>query len=117
LQSGSALLPAYQRPALQCQQKQQQQQRSRHAVTATAGDGDSRDYSQEEADAYAEILRQRSEWLATAGVNAKLAQRPSALEYCVQAWDLRDTCKHIGAVLPLPFAPVGRGVNGINAMA
>jgi hypothetical protein len=35
----------------------------------------------------------------------------------VQAWDVRNTCKHSGAVLPLPSAPVGRGVDGIDAMA
>jgi hypothetical protein len=28
-----------------------------------------------------------------------------------------DTCKHSGAVLPFPSAPVGRGVDGIDAMA
>jgi hypothetical protein len=36
--------------------------------------------------------------------------------YLVQAWDVRNTCKHSGAVLPLPSAPVGRGVDGIDAM-
>jgi hypothetical protein len=35
----------------------------------------------------------------------------------MQAWDVRNTCKHSGAVLPLPSAPVGRGVDGIDAMA
>jgi hypothetical protein len=38
-------------------------------------------------------------------------------EYLVQAWDVRYTCKHSGAVLPFPSAPVGRGVDGIYAMA
>jgi hypothetical protein len=38
-------------------------------------------------------------------------------EYLVQAWDVRNTCKHSGAVLPFPSAPVGRGVDGIDAMA
>jgi hypothetical protein len=33
------------------------------------------------------------------------------------AWDVRNTCKHSGAVLPFPSAPVGRGVDGIDAMA
>jgi hypothetical protein len=37
--------------------------------------------------------------------------------YLVQAWDVRNTSKHSGAVLPLPSAPVGRGVDGIDAMA
>jgi hypothetical protein len=27
--------------------------------------------------------------------------------YLVQAWDVRNTCKHFGAVLPFPSAPVG----------
>jgi hypothetical protein len=38
-------------------------------------------------------------------------------EYLVQAWDVRNTYKHSGAVLPFPSAPVGRGVDGIDAMA
>jgi hypothetical protein len=38
-------------------------------------------------------------------------------EYLVQAWNVRNTCKHSGAVLPFPSAPVGRGVNGIDDMA
>jgi hypothetical protein len=38
-------------------------------------------------------------------------------EYLVQAWDVRNTCKHSGAVFPFPSAPVGRGVDGIDAMA
>jgi hypothetical protein len=29
--------------------------------------------------------------------------------YLVQAWDVRNSCKHNGAVLPLFAAPVGRG--------
>jgi hypothetical protein len=38
-------------------------------------------------------------------------------EYLVQAWDVRNTCKHYGAVLLFPAAPVGRGVDGVDAMA
>jgi hypothetical protein len=38
-------------------------------------------------------------------------------EHLVQAWDVRNTCKHSGAVLPFPSARVGRGVDGIDAMA
>jgi hypothetical protein len=37
--------------------------------------------------------------------------------HTAQAWDVRNTCKHSGAVLPFPSAPVGRGVDGIDAMA
>jgi hypothetical protein len=37
--------------------------------------------------------------------------------YLVQAWDVRDSCKHNGAVLPLSAAPVGRGADGVDAMA
>jgi hypothetical protein len=35
----------------------------------------------------------------------------------VQAWDVRNSCKHNGAVLPLSAAPVGRGARGVDAMA
>jgi hypothetical protein len=38
-------------------------------------------------------------------------------EYLVQAWGLRNGCKHNGAELPLPSAPVGRGADGDVAMA
>jgi hypothetical protein len=34
-----------------------------------------------------------------------------------KAWDVRDTCKHFGAVLPCPCAPVRHRVDGIDAMA
>jgi hypothetical protein len=46
-----------------------------------------------------------------------LCQMTLIARYLVQAWDVRNTCKHSGAVLPLPSAPVGRGVDGIDAMA
>jgi hypothetical protein len=36
--------------------------------------------------------------------------------YLVQAWDVRNSCKHNGAVLPLSAAPVGRGADGVDAM-
>jgi hypothetical protein len=36
---------------------------------------------------------------------------------CVLAWDVRNSCKHNGAVLPLSAAPVGRGADGVDAMA
>jgi hypothetical protein len=35
----------------------------------------------------------------------------------VQAWDVRNSFKHNGAVLPLSAAPVGRGADGVDAMA
>jgi hypothetical protein len=35
----------------------------------------------------------------------------------VQAWDVRNSCKHNGAVLPFSAAPVGRGADGVDAMA
>jgi hypothetical protein len=35
-------------------------------------------------------------------------------ENLVHTWDVR---KYIGAVLPLSSAPVGRGANGVDAMA
>jgi nitrite reductase/ring-hydroxylating ferredoxin subunit len=34
-----------------------------------------------------------------------------------QLFAVADACKHSGAVLPLPSAPVGRGVDGIDAKA
>jgi hypothetical protein len=40
----------------------------------------------------------------------------SIAEYLVQAWDVRNSCKHNGAVLPLPSAPEGRWADGIDAM-
>jgi hypothetical protein len=30
---------------------------------------------------------------------------------------MRNSCKHNGAVLPLSAAPVGRGADGVDAMA
>jgi hypothetical protein len=33
----------------------------------------------------------------------------------VQAWDVRNSCKHNGAVLPFSAAPVGRGADGVDA--
>jgi hypothetical protein len=33
------------------------------------------------------------------------------------AWDVRNNCKHNGAVLPLSSAPEGRGADGVDAMA
>jgi hypothetical protein len=41
----------------------------------------------------------------------------SIAEYLVQAWDVRNSCKHNGAVLPLPSAPEGHGADGVDAMA
>jgi hypothetical protein len=38
-------------------------------------------------------------------------------DYLVHAWDHRNACKHNGAVLPPPSAPVGRGADGNVAMA
>jgi hypothetical protein len=38
-------------------------------------------------------------------------------EYLVQAWDVRNSCKHNGAVLHLPSAPAGCGADGVDAMA
>jgi hypothetical protein len=41
----------------------------------------------------------------------------SIAEYLVQAWDVRNNCKHNAAVLPLSSAPEGHGANGVDAMA
>jgi hypothetical protein len=37
--------------------------------------------------------------------------------YVQHAWDVRNSCKHNGAVLPLSATPVGRGADGVDAMA
>jgi hypothetical protein len=37
----------------------------------------------------------------------------SIAEYLVQAWDVRNSCKHNGAVLLPPSAPLGRGADGV----
>jgi hypothetical protein len=41
----------------------------------------------------------------------------SIAAYLVKAWDVRNSCKHNGAVLPLSSAPGGRGADGVDAMA
>jgi hypothetical protein len=41
----------------------------------------------------------------------------SIAEYLVQAWDVRNSCKHNGAVLPPLSAPEKRGADGVDAMA
>jgi hypothetical protein len=53
--------------------------------------------------------------LALSDASIKLLRFVSA--YLVQAWDVRNSCKHNGAVLPLSAAPVGRGADGVDAMA
>jgi hypothetical protein len=40
----------------------------------------------------------------------------SIAEYLVQAWDVRNSCKHNGAVLPHPSAPEGRGADGVDGL-
>jgi hypothetical protein len=41
----------------------------------------------------------------------------SIAEYLVEAWDVRNSCEHNGAVLPPLSAPEGRGADGVDAMA
>jgi hypothetical protein len=41
----------------------------------------------------------------------------SVAAYLVKAWNVRNSCKHNGAVLPLSSAPGGRGADGVDAMA
>jgi hypothetical protein len=50
------------------------------------------------------------------GAGCRVISR-SIAEYLVQAWDVCNSCKHNGAVLPLPSAPEGRGADGGDAMA
>jgi hypothetical protein len=40
----------------------------------------------------------------------------SIADYLVQAWDVRNTCKHSGAVLPVVAAPVATGGAGPMAL-
>jgi hypothetical protein len=37
--------------------------------------------------------------------------------YLVQAWDVGNSCKHNGVVLPFSSAPVGRRAGGVDAMS
>jgi hypothetical protein len=53
------------------------------------------------------MLARYLSWLSHTGSSA----------YLVQAWDVRNSCKHNGAVLLLSAAPVGRGADGVDAMA
>jgi hypothetical protein len=66
------------------------------------------------SDASAKLLRFISDdvW-GSKGVCQVISRSISA--YLVQAWDVRNTCKHNGAVLPLSAAPVGRGADGVDA--
>jgi hypothetical protein len=41
----------------------------------------------------------------------------SIAEYLVQAWDVRNSCKYSGAVIPVVAAPEGRGADGVDAKA
>ncbi|KAF6259645.1 hypothetical protein COO60DRAFT_988393 [Scenedesmus sp. NREL 46B-D3] len=42
---------------------------------------------------------------------------PCIAAFLVKSWDVRNACKHSGAVLPPLSAPVGRGADGADAMA
>jgi hypothetical protein len=68
------------------------------------------------SDASTKLLRFTSDdvW-GSKGVCRVISRSISA--YLVQAWDVRNSCKHNGAVLPLSAAPVGRGADGVDAMA
>jgi hypothetical protein len=63
---------------------------------------------------------------ATDGQLLKLAKPNSTTQFgcrtlarCFEPMtgSLRNSCKHNGAVLPLPSAPEGRGADGVDAMA
>jgi hypothetical protein len=41
----------------------------------------------------------------------------SIAAYLVKAWDVSNSCKHNGAVLPLSSGPGGHGADGVDAMA
>jgi hypothetical protein len=59
----------------------------------------------------------RSLWHYGSGHRHSRVISRNIAEYLVQAWDVRNGCKHKGAVLPLPSAPEGRGADGVDAMA
>jgi hypothetical protein len=67
-------------------------------------------------DASTKVLRFVSDdvW-GSKGVCREISRSVAA--YLVQAWDVRNSCKHNGAVLLLSSAPVGRGADGVDAMA
>jgi hypothetical protein len=69
------------------------------------------------SDASTKLLRFISDdvW-GSKGVCRVISSR-SISAYLVQAWDVRNSCKHNGAVLPVSAAPVGRGADGVDAMA
>jgi hypothetical protein len=68
------------------------------------------------------VLKKDIDWIF---LEVGLAQRAAGsklksylvAEYFFHAWDHHNACKHNGAVLPPPSAPVGRGADGDVAMA
>jgi hypothetical protein len=57
-------------------------------------------------------------WMPAVQVNSgQMHQSSQHACFHVQAWDVRNSCKHNGAVLPLPSAPEGGGADGVDAMA
>jgi hypothetical protein len=68
------------------------------------------------SDASVKLLRFVSDdvW-GSKGVCRVISRSISA--YLVQIWDVRNSCKHNGAVLPLFAVSVGRGADGVDAMA
>jgi hypothetical protein len=52
-----------------------------------------------------------------ASMHAQRQPGTSIADYLVHAWNHCNVCKHSGAVLPPPSAPVGRGADGDVAMA
>ena len=68
------------------------------------------------ADASDMLLRFVSDNIWDGADVCRLAARLIA-DYLGHAWKHRNDCKHNGAVLPPPPAPVGRGADGDGAMA
>jgi hypothetical protein len=67
-------------------------------------------------DAYDMVLRFVCDDIWGGAKVCRVAAR-SIADYLVHAWNHRNACKHSGAVLPPPSAPVGRGADGDVAMA
>jgi hypothetical protein len=68
------------------------------------------------SDASSKVLRFVSDDVWGRSGEGQLVARSIAV-FLEKAWEVRNSCKHNGAVLPLSSAPVGRGADGVVAMA
>jgi hypothetical protein len=68
------------------------------------------------SDALTKLLRFISDYVWGSIRVCRVISR-SVSAYLMHVWDVCNSCKHNGAVLPLSVAPVGRGADGVDAMA